>query len=70
MNECKTLNIEVSPKLMSIKSAARYLGVTDYFLRTGVKNGTVPFVRSGCKYYIAVDVLMESLRQQKQNMNA
>ena len=62
-----SLNIGAPPKLMPIKAAAEYLGVTNYFLRIGIKNGTVPFIRSGCKYYIAVDVLMDSLKQRNNN---
>ncbi len=68
MNDCKNADIGRPPKLMPIKAAAKYLGVTDYFLRKGVRDSTVPFVRSGNKYYIAVDVIMESLRQQSRNV--
>lgn len=67
MSNYKTINIDKSPKLMPIKMAAEYLGVTNYFLRKGVKNETIPFIRSGCKYYIAVDILMDRLRQQNSN---
>lgn len=62
-----SLNIGTPPKLIPIKAAAEYLGVTNYFLRTGIKNGTVLFIRSGCKYYIAVDVLIDSLKQRNNN---
>lgn len=67
MSNYKTLDVNKSPKLMPIKAAAEYLGVTDYFLRKGVKDGTIPFIRSGCKYYIAVDILMDYLRQSNSN---
>lgn len=53
---------DILPKLMSIKKTSEYLGVTDYFLRQGIKNGTIPFTRSGCKYYIIVDALIERLK--------
>ena len=65
----KIIDISSSPKLMSIKNAAAYLGVSEYFLRCGVKNNTIPFIRSGCKYYIAVDLLMENLRNKVSNDN-
>lgn len=51
-----------SNRLMPIKAAAEYLGVSQYFLRQGIKNDTVPHIRSGNKFYIAVDVLMDTLR--------
>ena len=47
---------------MPIKAAAEYLGVSQYFLRQGIKNDTVPHIRSGNKFYIAVDILMDTLR--------
>lgn len=67
MSNYKSIDFGAPPKLMPIKAAAEYLGVTSYFLRTGIKSGTVPFIRSGCKYYIAVDVLMDSLKQRNTN---
>ncbi len=74
MSNCKTINIGTPPKLMSIKAAMKYLGVSRYFIESGIKNGTVPFIRSGCKYYIAVDVLMDSIKaaseEKKPEINA
>lgn len=49
------------PKMMPIKEAARYLGVSEYFLRQGVKDNTVPNIKSGTKYYIAVDTFLERI---------
>lgn len=58
--ENKIVNI-TPPRLMSLKKAAEYFGVSEYFLRQGVKNGTIPFIRSGTKYYISVDAMMERI---------
>lgn len=67
MNNTNLIDIGSPPKLMSIKAASKYLGVSVYCLRQGVQNGTIPFIRSGNKYYIAVDVLMDSLKQRNSN---
>lgn len=50
------------PRLMSLKKASEYFGVSDYFLRQGVKNGSIPYIRSGAKYYISVDALTEKIK--------
>ncbi len=45
-----------------IPEACKSTGLSQYFLRNGCKNGTVPHVKSGPTYYIDVPVLLERLR--------
>lgn len=50
------------PRLMSIIRASEYFGVSKYFLRQEIKNGSIPYIRSGTKYYISVDALTEKIK--------
>ncbi len=44
-----------------IGDACRTTGLSQYFLRKGCKNGTVPHVKSGSTYYINVPELLRQL---------
>lgn len=44
-----------------IAEACKTTGLSQYFLRQGRKNGTIPHVKSGGVYYINVPALMETL---------
>lgn len=44
-----------------IQEAAKTTGLSTYFLRRGVKNGTVPHIKSGTVYLINVPVLLRKL---------
>ncbi len=46
---------------VSISSAARITGLSQYYLRQGVRNGTVPHIRSGTKYLINLPRLLKTL---------
>ena len=48
----------------SIKNAAAATGCSQYFIRNGIKNGTVPHIRSGNKYLINVPLWIEQLNEQ------
>lgn len=45
-----------------IPEACRSTGLSQYFLRQGCKNGTIPHVKSGPTYYVDVPALLEKLR--------
>lgn len=49
-------------ELLSIKEASARFGVTEYFLRNGLKAGNIPYVRNGKKYYICATALSNILR--------
>lgn len=45
-----------------IAEACKTTGLSQYYLRNGCKNGTVPHIKSGPTYYIDVPALLEKLR--------
>ena len=54
-----------------ITETCKTTGLSQYFLRKGCKDGTVPHVKSGGVYYINVPELMGTLgRRQKENLES
>lgn len=49
-----------------IAEACKTTGLTQYFLRQGCKDGTIPHVKSGGVYYINVPALLEALDEQQE----
>ena len=47
-----------------IPEACKTTGLSQYFLRQGCKNNTIPHIKSGPTYYIDVPSLLEKLRTQ------
>lgn len=47
-----------------ISEACRTTGLSQFFLRSGCKNGTVPHIKSGSTYYVDVPALLGKLREQ------
>lgn len=45
----------------SIRDACRSTGLSQFFLRTGCRNGTVPHVRCGKRYMVNVPELLAKL---------
>lgn len=50
-----------NPPFQSIKDACATTGLSQFYLRTGIKNGTIDYVRSGQKYLINVPSLLRKL---------
>ena len=44
-----------------IPEACRTTGLSQYFLRKGCKDGTIPHIKSGSVYFINVPKLLEKL---------
>lgn len=44
-----------------IAEACKTTGLSQYYLRQGCKDGTIPHVKSGGVYYINIPALMEAL---------
>ena len=57
----------VSAELLSVREAAQKFGVTEYFLRKGLKTGIISHIRNGRKYYICVEALSNVLRYGQKN---
>lgn len=47
---------------LPIVEAAKVTGLSQFYLRTGCKNGTVPHIKAGKKYFIDVERLLQTLR--------
>ena len=45
-----------------IRDASKSTGLSQYFLRSGCKAGTIPHITSGGVYYVDVPTLLEKLR--------
>lgn len=48
---------------VSIREAAQASGLAVSFIRSGVKSGTIPAIRSGSKYLIHYPGMLETLTQ-------
>ena len=60
---CETTGKEgvFTVQFQKIAEACRTTGLSQYFLRRGCKNGTVPHIKSGSTYYINVPELLGQL---------
>lgn len=52
---------KLATPFMKIKDACAVTGMSQYWLRRGCKDGTIPHIRSGPTYYINVPALLEQL---------
>ena len=51
---------------MTIKEACAFTGLSTYYLRSGVKDGTIPHLMAGSKYLINIHQLMEKLDRESE----
>lgn len=51
----------MSKPFLKINEACKVTGLSQYFLRKGCKEGTVPHVKSGSVYFVNVPALLKSL---------
>ncbi len=49
-----------------ITEACKTTGLSQYFLRQGCKDGTIPHIKSGGVYYINVPALMEKFNEKSE----
>lgn len=49
------------PPFQKIIQAAETTGLSQFYLRSGCKDGTVPHVKSGTTYFINIPALLEKL---------
>lgn len=54
-------NTKTIPQMMTIEKAAKFANLTKYHTRQLVLQGKVKFVKSGVKYLVNVDSLIEYL---------
>ena len=55
---------KVSTPYQKIPEACRNTGLSQYYLRRGCKDGTVPHIKSGTVYLVDVPALLEKLRRE------
>ena len=46
---------------LKIKDACRVTGLSQYYLRKGCKDGTVPHIKSGTVYLVNIQALLRQL---------
>ena len=51
---------------LSIKTAAKTLGLTEYALRKAAKDGSIPCLKIGGRYLFYMDQVLDLLRSQAQ----
>lgn len=56
-----TENKQAATPFMKIGAASRVTGLSQYFLRQGCKDGSVPHVKSGTVYLVNVPKLLRQL---------
>lgn len=49
------------PPFQKIIQAAETTGLSQFYLRSGCKDGSVPHIRSGATYFINIPALLEKL---------
>lgn len=47
----------------TIKETVRSTGLSEHFLRTGIKEGRIPVVRSGKKCFVNIQKMLEQLNE-------
>jgi len=52
---------------LSIAEAARYTGLSQFYIRNGCKDGSVPCIKTGAKYLVNLPKLLEKLNQESMN---
>ncbi len=60
MEKRQTTVSEIKP-FQTVKEAVRTTGLSEHFIRSGIKEGTVPFVQSGKKFFVNIPKLLERL---------
>lgn len=49
------------PPFMSVPDASKYTGLSRCFLRDGCKNGSIPHIKTGNKFYINIPLMLEEM---------
>lgn len=60
-------NYEPTCQFQTIKNAAHITGLSQYFLRKGCVEGTIPHIRLGNKYMINMPLMLQRINEQSEN---
>lgn len=55
------MNLSIDTPFQKIPQASKTTGLSQYFLRNGCKDGTIPHIRSGTVYLVNVPALLKKL---------
>ena len=55
------MSATITPPFQTIKQAVRSTGLSEHYLRDGIKRGEIPHLRSGTKYLVNVPALLSRL---------
>lgn len=64
-----TANKQTTP-FMKIKAAAQFTGLSQYYLRAGCRDGSIPHTRSGQTFFVNVPALLRQLGADGEEVNA
>lgn len=53
----------ITPPFQTVKQTAISTGLSEHFLRDGIRRGEIPHLRSGAKYLINVPALLERMNE-------
>ena len=57
----KTVRVEAATPFQKIPAASRTTGLSQYYLRRGCRDGSVPHIMSGTTYLVNVPALLRKL---------
>lgn len=52
---------EIEAPFMKIKDACKVTGLSQFYLRRGVRDGSIPHIKSGTTYMVNVPALLKQL---------
>ena len=55
---------EIKTPFQKIPEACKTTGLSQFYLRRGCKDGTIPHIKSGQTYYINVPLLLDKLSRE------
>ena len=57
-------NYDPAQRFQTIADATRTTGLSQYFIRRGCKDGSIPHVKSGSKFLVNIPLLLEAMDRQ------
>lgn len=62
--------IESRQQFVTVKQAVKSTGLSEHFIRDGLKNGRIPHLKVGVKYLINLPQFVEWLNAESQRVSA
>lgn len=63
-------SVNLSAPYQSIVNTSTITGLSQHFIRQGIKDGTIPFIRSGTMYFVNVAGLLNKLDAESRGVGA